>query len=224
MQVVWKEQKFKLREQQILECTLALLSDQHWQDISVADIASVTGIGKGTIYKHFDCKDDIYAQLLLSGFEALLDNFKRIVADTKLSGIQQMHAIIICAFEFHRDDAVHSKIYLACKEGGFRDRLSEKFKQQLQSVETAVIELFSIPILKGVKEGGITAVIPLEVIILGMSATFEGAIMRIQNSRDAQQQSCPLQDQYIPLMADYMVSAMANGPVKINFLRDDSDE
>ena len=224
MQVVWKEQKFILREQQILDCTLTLLGDKNWQDISVADIASVTGIGKGTIYKHFACKDDIYAQLLLFGFQRLLEKFKQIVDDGQLSGIQQMRTIIICAFEFHRDDAVHSKIYLACKQGGFRDRLSEKFKCQLQGAETALIELFSIPILKGVKEGGITSVIPLEVIILGMSATFEGAIMRIQNSRDAHQQSCPLQDQYIPLMADYMVSAMANGPVKINFLRDVSDE
>ena len=51
-----KRQAFFGREQDILSVSESLMADKGVRKVSVDRIAARTGIGKGTIYKHFDSK------------------------------------------------------------------------------------------------------------------------------------------------------------------------
>ena len=51
-----KRQAFIGREQDILSVSESLMADKGVRKVSVDTIAARTGIGKGTIYKHFDSK------------------------------------------------------------------------------------------------------------------------------------------------------------------------
>ena len=59
-----KVREFKRREEEILESSLLLFKTHGEDKITVEVIADSVGIGKGTIYKHFKSKSDIYLRLL----------------------------------------------------------------------------------------------------------------------------------------------------------------
>lgn len=57
---------FKAREQAILDATEYLLLEMGDEAITIEMIAERVGIAKGTIYKHFQSKDELIVQLLIA--------------------------------------------------------------------------------------------------------------------------------------------------------------
>jgi len=66
-----KRDAFQRRERDILMVAEQLMSEHGVRQVSVDAIAARTGIGKGTIYKHFDSKHDVLVALAVRHFEHL---------------------------------------------------------------------------------------------------------------------------------------------------------
>ena len=84
---VSRHQKIFLLKQKILHVTEQLLLENN-QDIVVGELAAELDIAKGTIYKYFKCKNQLYLELLILNETRLLDiaeNFKTDVQE----GIRQ---------------------------------------------------------------------------------------------------------------------------------------
>jgi len=64
-------QQFRQREQSILDAALALLLEQGEDKVTVELIAATVDIGKGTIYKHFTSKSEIYIRLMFDDIQGL---------------------------------------------------------------------------------------------------------------------------------------------------------
>jgi AcrR family transcriptional regulator len=82
-----RHQKIFLLKQKILHVTEQLLLENN-QDIVVGELAAELDIAKGTIYKYFKCKNQLYLELLILNETRLLDiaqNFKTDVQE----GIRQ---------------------------------------------------------------------------------------------------------------------------------------
>ena len=73
-----KAQEFRRREQEILDAALELFLEQGEDRVTVEMIADRVGIGKGTIYKHFETKNEIYLLLMLRYEEQLAEVFRNI--------------------------------------------------------------------------------------------------------------------------------------------------
>ncbi|MGH8494041.1 MAG: TetR/AcrR family transcriptional regulator [Moraxellaceae bacterium] len=73
-----KAREFRQREQSILDCALQLFIEQGEDKVTVEMIADKVGIGKGTIYKHFETKNEIYLLLMIRYEEELADMFRRV--------------------------------------------------------------------------------------------------------------------------------------------------
>lgn len=71
-----KAQEFKQREEEILRCALELFLELGEEKVTVEMIADKVGIGKGTIYKHFETKNEIYLLLMIRYEEELAEVFK----------------------------------------------------------------------------------------------------------------------------------------------------
>jgi len=54
-----RREKRELREKEIVEKTIRLLSERGFLDVRMSDIASETGYSMGTIYSHFESKEDL---------------------------------------------------------------------------------------------------------------------------------------------------------------------
>jgi AcrR family transcriptional regulator len=60
-----KKRQFLAREQRIVERALRCLLRDGIDQVTVAAIAEEAGIGKGTVYKHFQSKSEILARILI---------------------------------------------------------------------------------------------------------------------------------------------------------------
>jgi AcrR family transcriptional regulator len=68
-----KRQAFIQREQDILSICESLMAEKAVRQVSVDMIAARTGIGKGTIYKHFDSKRDMLIAIAERYFAMLIE-------------------------------------------------------------------------------------------------------------------------------------------------------
>jgi len=66
-----KQAAFVRREQDILNVAESLMAEQGIRPVSVDIIAAHAGIGKGTIYKHFDSKHEVLLAIVLRHYATL---------------------------------------------------------------------------------------------------------------------------------------------------------
>lgn len=59
MIIIDKREKRDLREKQIIEVAIRMLAETGFLDMRMADLARATGYSMGTIYSHFDSKEDL---------------------------------------------------------------------------------------------------------------------------------------------------------------------
>jgi TetR/AcrR family transcriptional regulator len=75
-----KKQRFLDREQLIIDTAIILLTKRGIEKVTVAEIAREAGIGKGTVYKHFESKAEIMMRIML--------DYARSTSTTIKEGIQ----------------------------------------------------------------------------------------------------------------------------------------
>lgn len=73
-----KAKEFRQREEEVLQAAQELFLEMGEDRVTVEMIAEKVGIGKGTIYKHFETKDEIYLLLMIRYEEELAQMFRRI--------------------------------------------------------------------------------------------------------------------------------------------------
>lgn len=61
----FRQQQFERREEAILDATNRLLAERGYETMSMDDIASVVGIAKGSLYKHFVSKESLAAAVMI---------------------------------------------------------------------------------------------------------------------------------------------------------------
>ena len=74
----------------ILDALQQLLDEKKIQNISVSDIASKAGIGKGSIYYYFPSKEAIMDALIKRNYENPLETAKSLVSKTDISPFTRM--------------------------------------------------------------------------------------------------------------------------------------
>ena len=71
-----RQQNFQLRKEKILAMAETLLLDNN-QDITLSELASELDIAKGTIYKHFKSKNQLYLELIIGEFKHEVRQFQK---------------------------------------------------------------------------------------------------------------------------------------------------
>ncbi len=77
------------RGMQILESAAQLFARHRYHEVRMDDIAEHAGVAKGTLYRYFHDKEDLYCALAIHGLERLFDESRDTIAafddaDTKL--------------------------------------------------------------------------------------------------------------------------------------------
>ncbi len=106
-----KVREFRRREQEILDTALKLFLEQGEDSVTVEMIADAVGIGKGTIYKHFKSKAEIYLRLMLDYERDLNELLHSADVDKDKEALSRAY------FEFRMRDPQRYRLF---------DRLEEK--------------------------------------------------------------------------------------------------
>lgn len=159
------------RREQIMQAVEKLFTSRRFHEITLDDVAQAAGVGKGTIYRYFQDKDDLFFQTATSGFDDLCDLLGRKVPENTTFAEQLSSACEQIGRFFKRRrqlfqmmQAEEDRIYWFT--GTIRDRWTEK----RQNLVSAVAEIMR----KGVGEGKVRTDIPAEILanfFLGMLRT-----------------------------------------------------
>ena len=132
-----KIQLFKQREQDILDAALDLLINHGEDKVTVEQIAIKVDIGKGTIYKHFASKTEIYYRLLFD-YEFSLKAKLEEAIDQSDGGDYSAPARVY--FSGRMEDPLKARLFQRLEEkmifnGEESDKLAELEKIRLQTIE-----------------------------------------------------------------------------------------
>lgn len=208
-----KQREFERREAEILAAALVLLDSEQWQSVTVAQIASQAGIGKGTVYKHFTSKEEIYARLIMDDAYQLLAELRHRIAQFE-NPVEGLRDLFRCSLVWCVEREAIMRLQSHAKQRSFRERLSEETQQQFAQIDGEFFELLAEPVERGMASGVFMAR-PVNPLFTGLHATFEGVLLMIRNKEygdgcfgDENTQS---EQQFIEDMVEFMVTILT-GP------------
>lgn len=198
-----KQREFERRERDILDAALPLLDTDDWQSVTVERIAERAEIGKGTIYKHFGSKDEIYCRLALDFDTTLLDNLRAI--DPNLEVVERLREIIRVIFQTHREHAAYHRIVEYCNREDFRRRIAGSIADRFAAVEAELTKIYSGVMKDGVDQG-LFPHMPIPRLRRGPRAAVNGAIQRLwQGTLRAQEV-----DEYLHDVTEFIIAGLLN--------------
>lgn len=159
------------KSQSIMQAAERLFTSRRFHEITMDDVAKEAGVGKGTIYRYFRDKDDLFFQTATRGFDELCELLQRKVPGHAAFGEQVLVACRQIGQFFERRRQLFRMIQtedgrMSWCQGEMRERWMESRKRLV----AALAEMIG----KGVAEGAVRNDIPPEVLahfLLGMLRT-----------------------------------------------------
>lgn len=149
-----KVREFRRREQEILDTALKLFLEHGEDSVTVEMIADTVGIGKGTIYKHFKSKAEIFLRLMLDyecDLKTLLDS----------SGVDRdKEALSRAHFEFRMSDPQRYRLFDRLEEKVVKNSQVPEMVEQLHSIRASNFDHLTDLIKDRIAEGKLEDVPP----------------------------------------------------------------
>jgi len=139
-----KAREFKRREDDILSTAFQLLTEMEPAQMTMELIAEKAEIGRGTIYKHFKSKDEIYARLILNRRERFIKSLQQIDEE----GIGRIPRLMRCYMDYCLEDKQAYGVHKRCDSHCIRENLSAEILEALQKQQRDKTELVKSILVK----------------------------------------------------------------------------
>ncbi len=149
-----KVREFRRREEEILDTALQLFLEHGEDSVTVEMIADTVGIGKGTIYKHFKSKAEIYLRLML-GYERELNELLQ--SDSVAS---DKEALSRDYFSFRMSDPQRYRLFDRLEEKVLKGHQVPEMVEQLHTIRASNFERLTRLIEGRIDEGKLEDVPP----------------------------------------------------------------
>ena len=131
----------------MLKAATSIFAKEDFHKVTMEEVAKKAGVGKGTIYRYYKNKEDLYFSIISRGLETLYRYISRLVSREK-DTLSKLRRVIFCALRFFELNKSFVKVFLQ-EEVKFKTMGYEECKENLSKSIDLVEEL----ILKGQEEG-----------------------------------------------------------------------
>ncbi len=132
-----KAREFKRREEEILETAYDLLTGMEPMQMTMELIAERTEIGRGTIYKHFKSKDEIFAHLIVRRRAKIIES----LIEIEREGIEKVPRLIRSYMDYCLSDPTAYAVHKSCENHCLKSNLSEELIETLDNQQEQKIGL-----------------------------------------------------------------------------------
>lgn len=157
------------RNEEILKIATKVFSKKDYHKVTMDEIADEAGVGKGTLYRYYKSKDDLYFSIINKGLETLYEYILRqIIKDETFPS--KIKKVIFCTLKFFDRNKPFVKVFLQ-EEVKFNTKAYMKCQENLNKT----INLIENLLREGQREGYIKKVnVSLAAILLigMMKSTF----------------------------------------------------
>ena len=159
------------RRAEIMHVAEKLFTSRRFHEITLDEVAKQARVGKGTIYRYFENKDDLFFQTSMHGFDELCGLLAKKVSSKDAFTEQLLVACRqISGFFRSRRQLFGMMQSEEVRMHGFHGRMRERWIEQRKNLISAVAGIIRI----GASEGEIRSDIPAETLasfLLGMLRT-----------------------------------------------------
>ncbi len=153
-----KKMKAELRKNQILDCSKKIFSEKGYYETYVEEVIKEARVGKGTFYRYFKNKEDLFISLLIK----FLDEWEEMAsidpAEIEADNIAGMLKLLITkSFMFFQKNEELCNIYLRVGPG-----LNQIFEPYLVRFEEKMLNYIITYIKEGIKLGIVRPDIDIE--------------------------------------------------------------
>jgi len=199
-----RQRDFQHREAVILDAALKLFDSDAWQSVTVEQIAERAEIGKGTVYRHFASKEDIYARLTINFYYGLLAELEQLDMGRKVIPI--LRDLLISGLRYHYRCPEYRRVTQYCKRVDFKERTSPELREAFDELDARFLDFIEALFKRGIREKEIpeTRVAHLR---YGVRACFDGSMDTIWSGYIGQEKVDV--EEYMGVIADFMIAGIA---------------
>jgi len=146
-----KAREFKRREEGILAVAYQFLTDMEPSQMTMESIAESAEIGRGTIYKHFKSKNEIYAHLILKRRNFFLEQLVRVDQEKG----DPFDKLIQAYMEYCLENPVAFFVHKRCENHCLYTNLSNELNQAIEDQQQQKIELVEKILNRSFNQSGV---------------------------------------------------------------------
>ncbi len=147
----WKTKGKVLRKQEIMEAALDLFSKRGFHNTTMAQVAQRAGVGVGTLYQHFQGKEELYHSLLEEKCTRLLNTLLALVKEED-STEENLERLLTAQIDFVEKHRSFFKLYLS-EQLATLEAVREKLGLKADVIYARFFQLFQGIMDQGVKRG-----------------------------------------------------------------------
>lgn len=150
-----KAREFRQREREILDAALELFLEHGEDRVTVEMIADRVGIGKGTIYKHFETKNEIYLLLMIRYEEDLSRVFEEIADSDDKERLAREY------FRFRISDPRRYQLFDRLEQKVIKDQAVPELVEKLHRIREGNFAMLGAIIQERIDQGILEDVPPM---------------------------------------------------------------
>ncbi len=136
----------------ILDSARQIFFQEGFESANLDQVASLAGVAKGTIYRYFKSKAELYVAVLVHNADAFVERMEQTI-DPSLSPDEQIRRIGLFYFKHYRENREYFRIFWALENQRLIGGLPEKLVRAVTDVWTRCLQILCDQISRGVREG-----------------------------------------------------------------------
>jgi AcrR family transcriptional regulator len=170
------------RKQLILKTAKELFYQKGFNTVTLDDIATKIEFSKGTIYSHFESKEEIYAHLLLEHLSILLGFLKESVRNSRntIDGIQKCLNVYI---DFYRKHKEYFQLLFFIDIFSNHYKIPQVILKKIQSLKIACLSELQLVLKRGATSREITNNFSLKYISLVLWGMTNGILHLVESKQ-----------------------------------------
>ena len=136
----------------ILDSARQVFFREGFESANLDEVASLAGVAKGTIYRYFESKAELYVAVLVHNADAFVERMQQTI-DPVLSPDAQIRRIGLFYFKHYCENREYFRIFWAIENQRLIGELPEKLVRAVTDVWTRCLQILSDQISRGVREG-----------------------------------------------------------------------
>ncbi len=143
------------KKQAILEVATKLFSKNGFKDTSMADLANVIGTAQGTIFYHFNSKEQLFLAVLKSVKEGIIEEFEGYLRKNEFkTGLDMVEGAI--SFYLYLAGAMEDQFLLLHRHDAYELAQGNTIcRQNLEDIYNSILDIFEKAVLLGQEDGSI---------------------------------------------------------------------
>lgn len=146
----------------ILESARHVFFADGFDAANLDEVARLAGVAKGTIYRYFESKAELYVAVLARNAEAFVERMRQQI-DADLAPDEQVRRLGLFYLRHYSENRAYFRIFWALENQGFIGGLPAPLVAAVTDVWTRCLEILAGQIERGVREGCFRPCDPIQV-------------------------------------------------------------